>query len=305
VLRLAPLLAADETQLFYSMALHGRAELGLAPDEYSGLVMVLLRMLAFKQPGSAGAVVAAAPASSASVASAAPRSEAALAATPRAAMATVATTATAPVRAKPVAIAAPAPKPSPSRMEEPPPWAVESHDEIGEERGAELLEAAVAEPANVTPPVPAPSPKTISTVPPLRVFAPTELGDRWNQIVTAMSERGSIGAMVRELAMQSQCVEVDAQAHPELWRLRLDRESLRANVHRDKLQAALTEHLGHAVSLDLVAGEAQDSPAQRATAERDRRQHAAEQIIHNDPLVLSLMAQYKTARIVPGSIKPH
>src|SRR5437773_2170623 len=46
--RLAGLLPADETQLVYSMALHGRAELGLAPDEYSGLVMVLLRMLAFR-----------------------------------------------------------------------------------------------------------------------------------------------------------------------------------------------------------------------------------------------------------------
>src|SRR5207245_5742128 len=43
--RLADALPADETQLIYSMALHGRAELGLAPDEYSGLVMVLLRML--------------------------------------------------------------------------------------------------------------------------------------------------------------------------------------------------------------------------------------------------------------------
>ena len=36
-----------------------------------------------------------------------------------------------------------------------------------------------------------------------------------------------------------------------------------------------------------------------------RRQAEAEQIIHNDPLVQALMAQYKTARIVPGSIKPH
>ena len=302
VLRLAPLLAADETQLFYSMALHGRAELGLAPDEYSGLVMVLLRMLAFRQPGFSGAVVASG--SGTPAASSAPRTEAALAATPRAAMATVAT---APVRVKPVATVAPAPapKPAPSRMEEPPPWAVESHDEISDVRGAELLEADAAEVIQIASPIPQPTPKTNAVVPPLRVFAPTELGDRWNQIVTAMTERGSIGAMVRVLAMQSQCVEVDAQAHPELWRLRLDRESLRANVHRDKLQAALTEHLGHAVSLDLVAGEAQDSPAQRATAERDRRQHAAEQIIHNDPLVLSLMAQYKTARIVPGSIKPH
>jgi DNA polymerase-3 subunit gamma/tau len=51
--RLAALLAADETQLLYSIALHGRAELGLAPDEYSGLVMVLLRMLAFKPQGDA------------------------------------------------------------------------------------------------------------------------------------------------------------------------------------------------------------------------------------------------------------
>jgi DNA polymerase-3 subunit gamma/tau len=43
----------------------------------------------------------------------------------------------------------------------------------------------------------------------------------------------------------------------------------------------------------------------RAAAEAERRQIEAEQIIHNDPLVQALMAQYKTARIVPGSIKPH
>ena len=35
------------------------------------------------------------------------------------------------------------------------------------------------------------------------------------------------------------------------------------------------------------------------------KQAQAEQIIHDDPLVQALMAQYKTARIVPGSIKPH
>jgi DNA polymerase-3 subunit gamma/tau len=40
--------AADETQLLYSICLHGRAELGLAPDEYAALTMALLRLLAFK-----------------------------------------------------------------------------------------------------------------------------------------------------------------------------------------------------------------------------------------------------------------
>ncbi|HEY2558859.1 MAG TPA: DNA polymerase III subunit gamma/tau, partial [Caldimonas sp.] len=53
--RLAALLPADETQLFYSIVLAGRAELPLAPDEYSGLVMVLLRMLAFAPPDRPGA----------------------------------------------------------------------------------------------------------------------------------------------------------------------------------------------------------------------------------------------------------
>src|SRR3954466_6527067 len=51
IARLADLMPADETQLLYSMCLHGRQELGLAPDEYAALTMVLLRLLAFK-PGS-------------------------------------------------------------------------------------------------------------------------------------------------------------------------------------------------------------------------------------------------------------
>ncbi|WP_225783520.1 DNA polymerase III subunit gamma/tau [Xenophilus sp. Marseille-Q4582] len=46
--RLAAALPRDETQLLYSLCLHGRAELGLAPDEYAALTMVLLRLLAFK-----------------------------------------------------------------------------------------------------------------------------------------------------------------------------------------------------------------------------------------------------------------
>lgn len=48
VARLAVLLPPDATQLLYSLCLHGRAELGLAPDEYAGLTMVLLRLLAFR-----------------------------------------------------------------------------------------------------------------------------------------------------------------------------------------------------------------------------------------------------------------
>ena len=47
VLRLARAIAPDEVQLYYQVALHGRNDLHLAPDEYAGFTMTLLRMLAF------------------------------------------------------------------------------------------------------------------------------------------------------------------------------------------------------------------------------------------------------------------
>jgi DNA polymerase-3 subunit gamma/tau len=47
VARLAGTLAPDEVQLYYQIALHGRNDLPLAPDEYAGFTMTLLRMLAF------------------------------------------------------------------------------------------------------------------------------------------------------------------------------------------------------------------------------------------------------------------
>ena len=45
--QLAQEMPAPETQLLYSIALHGRAELPLMSDDYAALTMVLLRFLAF------------------------------------------------------------------------------------------------------------------------------------------------------------------------------------------------------------------------------------------------------------------
>ncbi len=47
VKRLAGAMAPDEVQLYYQIALHGRNDLHLAPDEYAGFTMTLLRMIAF------------------------------------------------------------------------------------------------------------------------------------------------------------------------------------------------------------------------------------------------------------------
>ena len=48
VRRFAQSLSAEQVQLLYQIATIGRAELGLAPDEYAGFSMALLRMLAFR-----------------------------------------------------------------------------------------------------------------------------------------------------------------------------------------------------------------------------------------------------------------
>ncbi|HEX5538393.1 MAG TPA: DNA polymerase III subunit gamma/tau [Methylophilaceae bacterium] len=47
LLQLAQQLNSEEIQLYYQIALLGRRDLGLAPDEYAGFTMCLLRMLAF------------------------------------------------------------------------------------------------------------------------------------------------------------------------------------------------------------------------------------------------------------------
>ena len=52
IARLAQSLHPDAAQLFYSVAVHSRGELTLAPDEYAGFIMACLRMLALN--GEAG-----------------------------------------------------------------------------------------------------------------------------------------------------------------------------------------------------------------------------------------------------------
>ncbi|SAK74604.1 DNA polymerase III subunits gamma and tau [Caballeronia glebae] len=70
--RFAEMLSAERVQLFYQIATVGRSELGLAPDEYAGFTMTLLRMLAFEPAdGPGGGVAVTAPSGAKSARSAA------------------------------------------------------------------------------------------------------------------------------------------------------------------------------------------------------------------------------------------
>lgn len=131
----------------------------------------------------------------------------------------------------------------------------------------------------------------------------TSLGDRWAILVKQLTESG-LAALVRELASQGGLRHIDEVSVPPTWHLLVERETLRTPALADKLAAALAPVLGQTVRFDLEPGAPEDSPARRDAAERLRVQAAAEAQIRDDPVVQELLKQYKTARIVPGSIKP-
>jgi len=288
----APLLAPDETQLLYSMALHGRAELALMPDEHAALSMVLLRFLAFPSEAASARDGRSAPLR----APAPPTSRSPVATGRPAATSTVglgnaarAAGAGSAERGCPNAPGVPDPSDLPSAPKTPDTQAAPgSHDTPNGSRSqssARLPAAAVAA---------APSPTGV----------PRALGDRWCAIVSSLIERGSISALVRELAWSSALVAIDEGSVPPTWRLAVERETLRQAVLADRLATAMAAVVDGGARLELVAGTPEDSPARRDAAERARRQAEAEATIQGDPVVRELLATYKGARIVPGSIKP-
>ena len=347
--RLAADLPADETQLLYSIVVHGRAELSLLSDEYAALTMVLLRLLAFA-PSGALPVSAAPPRAAPLVAgprearSSAPARPAPLPVGAVAAVAAVATPAapaavttptpaavslvsvpvSAPAPAAAPALTAPPPvsalfsPPAPPRMllarDQPPPWVDDALPDDVAPLAPALARASVP-PAGRSPtahaalisqdtPKAPPSPPAGNAKPALAALQASALGDQWAQIIRPLAATGQVGAMVRELALQAQLLAVSAvDGGGRCWTLAVERETLRSAPLVAKLGAALQAALGEPVQLVVQAGLPQDSIARRDAQARDQAQREAEQIIHDDPAVQQLMAQFGTARIVPGSIK--
>ena len=326
--RLAALLPADETQLLYSLCIHGRAELGLAPDEYAGLTMVLLRLLPFKhaggataekktlkspEPRPAPAVAAAQPAvpapqPQASVTSA-PASPAAAEdppaddrgfAPPDAEPADepffVAEDAEGDVHLPPAPQRAHPPlQPMPVRQLPARPAFEENRPPVqaGQAQDAtEIVAVKVREGADSQQP----RPRAVLDAPPGVV--PGAHGDFWHTLVQDLVAREAVAALVRELALQSDLV---ARAGDQ-WTLRVESETLGQSGARDRLQAALAD-AGHAVRLQVEIGPVADSPSRRNAIAAAQRLKAAEALLMADPFVQEMVRDFG-AKIVPGSIKP-
>jgi DNA polymerase-3 subunit gamma/tau len=307
IARLAAALPSDETQLLYSLCLHGRGELGLAPDEYAALTMVLLRLLAFKPgvfPGSAekktlksAEAVRPAPVLAPAVPAASPEAPRVDVASTRPPL-PVTTSPAALARSAPATSAAPPPGQVLPVVERP--QAVAAAPNLKPNQAESTMDKApnatevVAVPVRVAPEARVDTPVNSSGTP----LVPTEEGAFWHLTVQQLVAAEAVTALVRELALQSQLVARDA----DHWLLRVERESLNSAMSRERLQAAL-QAAGHGVTLSVEIGRVSDSPAKRNAAAAAERQQAAEKLIYEDPFVQTMMRDFG-AKIVPGSIKP-
>ncbi len=319
IMRLASAFDAEEVQLFYQIAVHGRNELGLAPDEYAGFSMTLLRMLAFR-PGMGG--VESKPGSASNVATNSAPAAARLSATPQAvtastpiarapSTATVGQSAMSPARAALDAArngkALPA-KPSPASSM-PPPW--DEERPLAKAKAASEFPGAAAQkkteasipvpPSNVNsepvPAVSAPRPAVVQPVPALN------WDGNWPVLAAALNVRG----VVQQLAQQSELIQCDAGDSNGggniQFNLRVPIETLCSAGSVDKLAAALTEHFGKTVKVITEIGAVQQTANAQAQADRATRQKQAEETMHSDPFVQTMMREFG-ATLVPGSIKP-
>jgi DNA polymerase III subunit gamma/tau len=315
---LAQQLPADETQLLYSLCLHGRAELGLAPDEYAALTMVLLRLLAFK-PGATDAKPDAAFDAQRS-ASPTPASAGGAGAAPKKPL---------PTLAPPQVAQLPSPShtaPQPART---PAFEASSQNGASEPNlepklphpGVNRTHDAIKSVANdMRPPGPPSAPVSTVSIPVRELAEPSErverpntvpaqaqghtnpvLDDAWAKTVQQLLAAEAVTALARELALQSQLVAQSGESGQERWTLQVDQSALTQPSLRDKLQAALAT-VGIDVALVVQTGPVADSLAKRQAAAQAAQLERATQIILQDEFVQQMQREFG-AKIVPGSIK--
>jgi DNA polymerase-3 subunit gamma/tau len=283
--RFAAAFSPEDVQLNYEICNRGRDDLDLAPDEYSGFTMTLLRMLAFRPlanpdqarvAGTPGAARASAalhgPANGASASSAAikpPPSR------PPSAASSASSAARAPARSPRVQASATASAPEirPAAARVP---ADEDAAELDHARRANQSESPTA---------------LASTVSDAPIF-----DSNW----LALAAQLKVTGLTRQLVEQAELVSFSgSRVH-----LRVPiRHLLEAGVV-EKLRGALAQHFGRAIEVTTELGAISGvTVAATENSERATRQAQAVDSIESDPFVQALIKDFG-ATVNPASIKP-
>jgi DNA polymerase-3 subunit gamma/tau len=265
LLQLAKNLPADKLQLYYQIALLGGRDISLAPDEYAGFTMSLLRMLAFSPFESLSAQ------KKNSVNPTAPET---------------------PTTAPPVQNAAAALKTN-SAQTEPDHRDLSNPESINTASSkVEHLsdEASNLEPLNVAEPPPTET-KVIEEI----VKAPAFDGN-WRNLIERHLKLG----IARALAQNSEMMSYDKSSIT--LRVAEKQKHLVSATYQEKLSAAIDSHFGQKIKLTFQIDNEANTPAKQHAEEKVVIQSTAEKSIMGDDFVQSLLQDFD-AKIIPNSIK--
>jgi DNA polymerase-3 subunit gamma/tau len=259
----AALFDPEFLQLAYQIAIHGRDDLPLAPDPYTGFTMTLLRLHAFR-PERAGQAAAAAPSGGAPRARPAP---------PRPA-------------AAPVAAVAPAVAPAPHFVPPAPQAPVPAPEAHQESAKAPEPEPEPAAPQPVAPPPSRPVPVSADGKP------------DWYDLIAALP----VGGMVRELALNCEIRSFD-EASLHLRLSGEHKHLLAVPSSQEKLQDALSQHFGRPLRLTVEIGAVgSQTPAERLHLEKTQRKADATALLQADPFVREVIERFD-ATLIEASVK--
>lgn len=336
IIRLAQSMHPDAVQLFYTIAVHSRSELAIAPDEYAGFVMACLRMLslfagsgAINQPvnlvlpaaaptrNSADTVATATPTlATATLPTSTPAVATPASATPAASQTTLPT----PVSETPVTISAAQTAVEPRVVQQPtPPWeekpqptqsAVSATESAPESDSAADAPDEYALGADADDPVSfgsAMPPHLDEDIPGEEGYdAPAPASKTLSEMIVlpepwaTFSSKLPLSGMAAQLARQSECSSVSGK----VLTLRVPTKALTEGAHADRLRTVLSEYFGFAVQLQFEIAATQGQSAHAIdVAAQVVRQEVAEKSVLNDPFVQALVKDFG-AQVVPGSIRP-
>ena len=284
--KLAAQVPPELVQLWYQMAINGRRDLPLAPSPRAGFEMCLLRMLAFRPPGSAGPVRLTASADAEAGSGAGPAAE-----TAGAGMAGPETT-----RIANPAFDAPADDDAPRaaiapQADDRPPWPDDGFPAAAPSGPAVQVAPTLAGTRPAPPPPAVAAPVAVVAD---GVFDGTE---SWHQWVRGCELKGPARVLAEHagfVACDDGVLTLSLSPEDAL----LDRPPLVAQIAE-----ALAPVLGGAprINFELADGPTA-SLQQRRERDRDARQAGAERTFMDHPEVQRLLAQ--GARVVPDSIRP-
>ena len=263
--------------------LHGRNDLNLAPDEYAGFSMTLLRMFAFKPDNGTS--------NDANNATNVRSVEREMPVVAQQVTQSVASFMQAAVTKSEL---------SPARA------ALAAVRNLGKTPSSSMM-AGVKSP-DLIPNVPVLAKATNTTVTSLEsdnhvvMWQPVSVlnwDGNWPQLAASLPLRG----VAQQLVLQAELIECkvnnDAQA---CFHLKVPLETLCSSVNIDKLIVALSTYFGQEINVKTEVGAVRHTAHAQAQQDILLRQRQAEDNIHNDSFVRTLMHEFD-ANVVPGSIK--